>query len=219
LSGPITYKEVTIASKQAGVNTAFDYSKASDLQVNFYNNVFKINGLKHPRLCFAAGIKRFFFYNYKLIGSTIQNGRTVDKIEVIPKRENGQYFQGNIYIVEGDWRLYSADLMLTNKRSSLNLVDTLKVSQQYIPITDSVWMPAAVQLNFRGSVLGFKFGGYYQGIYNNYKINPTFPEGFFNGEILRIDTAANIKTANYWNANRPLPLTRLENRDYQKKIA
>jgi hypothetical protein len=136
---------------------------------------------------------------------------------VIPKRENGQYFQGNIYIVEGDWRLYSADLMLTNKRSSLNLVDTFKVSQQYIPITDSIWMPAAVQLNFRGSVLGFKFGGYYQGIYNNYKLNPTFPKGFFNGEILRIDTAANIKTANYWNANRPVPLTRPETRDYQKK--
>lgn len=214
---PDKVREVTIASKQAGVNTAFDYSKASDLQVNFYNNVFKINGLSTRGYVSPLASNAFSFYNYKLIGSTIQNGRTVDKIEVIPKRENGQYFQGNIYIVEGDWRLYSADLMLTNNRSSLNLVDTLKVSQQYIPITDSVWMPAAVQLNFKGSVLGFKFGGYYEAIYNNYKLNPTFPKGFFNGEILRIDTAANIKTENYWNAIRPLPLTRLEARDYQKK--
>jgi hypothetical protein len=214
---PDNIRELTIASKQAGVNTAFDYSKASDLQVNFYNNVFKINGLSARGYVSPLASNAFNFYNYKLIGSTIQNGRTVDKIEVIPKRENGQYFQGNIYIVEGDWRLYSADLMLTNKRSSLNLVDTLKVSQQYIPITDSVWMPVAVQLNFRGAVLGFKFGGYYQAIYNNYKLNPTFPKGFFNGEILRIDTAANIKTANYWDAKRPVPLTRLENRDYQKK--
>jgi hypothetical protein len=66
-------------------------------------------------------------------------------------------------------------------------------------------MPAAVQFNFKGSVFGFKFGGYYQGIYNNYKINPTFPEGFFNGEVLRIDTAANIKTANYWVQIRRYP--------------
>lgn len=214
---PDKIRELTIASKQAGVNTAFDYNKASDLQVNFYNNVFKINGLSTRGYVSPLASNAFNFYNYKLIGSTIQNGRTVDKIEVIPKRENGQYFQGNIYIVEGDWRLYSADLMLTNKRSSLNLVDTFKVSQQYIPITDSVWMPVAVQLNFRGAVLGFKFGGYYQAIYNNYKLNPTFPKGFFNGEILRIDTAANIKTANYWDAKRPVPLTRLESRDYQKK--
>jgi hypothetical protein len=64
---------------------------------------------------------------------------------------------------------------------------------------------------------GFKFGGYYQGIYNNYKLNPTFPDKYFTGEILRIDTAANIKTSNYWAANRPVPLTPLETRDYQKK--
>jgi len=214
---PNNVKEITIASRQAGVNTAFDYNKASDLQVNFYNNVFKINGLSSRGYVSPLSTNAHNFYNFKLIGSTIQNGHTVDKIEVIPKRAKGQYFEGNIYIVEGDWRLYSADLMLTNTRASLNLVDTLKISQQYIPITDSVWMPAAVQISFRGAVLGFKFGGYYEGVYNNYKLNPTFPKGFFNGEVLRIDTAANIKTANYWNANRPIPLNRQETRDYQKK--
>ncbi|WP_454801703.1 DUF5686 and carboxypeptidase regulatory-like domain-containing protein [Mucilaginibacter phyllosphaerae] len=214
---PNNVKEITIASRQAGVNTAFDYNKASDLQVNFYNDVFKINGLSSRGYVSPLSTNAHNFYNFKLIGSTIQNGHTVDKIEVIPKRAKGQYFEGNIYIVEGDWRLYSADLMLTNTRASLNLVDTLKISQQYIPITDSVWMPAAVQISFRGAVLGFKFGGYYEGVYNNYKLNPTFPKGFFNGEVLRIDTAANIKTANYWNANRPIPLNRQETRDYQKK--
>lgn len=214
---PNNVKEITIASRQAGVNTAFDYNKASDLQVNFYNNVFKINGLSSRGYVSPLSTNAHNFYNFKLIGSTIQNGHTVDKIEVIPKRAKGQYFEGNIYIVEGDWRLYSADLMLTNTRASLNLVDTLKISQQYIPITDSVWMPAAVQISFRGAVLGFKFGGYYEGVYNNYRLNPTFPKGFFNGEVLRIDTAANIKTANYWNTNRPIPLNRQETRDYQKK--
>ncbi|MET3977554.1 hypothetical protein ABIB62_000120 [Mucilaginibacter sp. UYP25] len=216
---PDKIHEVTIASKKSGINTAFDYSKASDLQVNFYNDVFKINGLSTRAYLSPIGTDAAKYYDYRLVGSTIQNGLTVDKIEVIPKRENGQYFQGNMYIVEGDWRIYSVDLMLTNKRASLNLVDTLKISQQYIPITDSVWMPAAVQVNFKGSVLGFKFGGYYQGIYNNYKINPTFPKGYFNGEVLRIDTAANLKTPAYWNATRPLPLTRQETRDYEKKDA
>jgi hypothetical protein len=214
---PNRVKEVTIASKEAGINTAFSYSKGSDLQVNFYNDVIKINGLSSRGYVSPVASNAFTFYNYKLIGTTVQNGRTIDKIKVIPRRENGQYFQGYIYIVEGDWRIYSADLLLTNKMNSLNLVDTLNISQQYIPITDSVWMPTAVQLYFNGSVLGFKFGGYYQGIYNNYKINPTFPEGFFNGEVLRVDTAANIKTGNYWSANRPVPLTPLETRDYRKK--
>ncbi|RYU89279.1 carboxypeptidase-like regulatory domain-containing protein [Mucilaginibacter terrigena] len=214
---PNKVREVTIASREAGINTAFDYSKASDLQVNFYNDVFKINGLSTRGYISPLASNAFDFYNYKLIGSTIQNGRTIDKIEVIPKREHGMYFQGSLYIVEGDWRIYSADLYLTNTMSSLNLVDTMRISQQYIPITDSVWMPAAIQFNFKGSVLGFKFGGYYEGIFNNYKINPKFPPGFFNGEILRIDTAANSKPSAYWDTRRLLPLTRLETRDYQKK--
>jgi hypothetical protein len=214
---PNKIKEVTIASKEAGINTAFGYSKGSDLQVNFYDDVFKINGLSSRGYVSPVASNAFSSYNYRLVGSTIQNGRTVDKIEVIPKSANGQFFQGNIYIVEGDWRIYSADLMITNKRSSLNLVDTLNIIQQYIPITDSVWMPAAVQLNFKGSVLGFKFGGYYEGIYNNYKLNPTFPKRFFNGEVLKIDTAANLKSGAYWVANRPVPLTRSETRDYVKK--
>ncbi|WP_374948727.1 DUF5686 family protein [Mucilaginibacter sp.] len=210
-------KEVTIASKTAGVNTAFSYNKASDLQANFYNNIFTINGLSTRGYVSPAAADAFHFYDYKLIGSSVQNGRQIDKIEVIPKRKYGQYFTGSIYIVEGDWRIYGVDLFLTKATNSLNFVDTLEVRQQYVPITDSVWMPVSVHFNFKGTVLGFKFGGYYTGIYNNYKLNPAFPEGFFTGEILRIDTASNLKSKSYWDNNRPVPLTQQETRDYFKK--
>ncbi|AMR31387.1 hypothetical protein A0256_08090 [Mucilaginibacter sp. PAMC 26640] len=214
---PDKVREITIASKTAGVNTAFDYSKASDLQVNFYNNIFSINGLSTRGYVSPLGETGFRHYKYKLIGSTIQNGRTIDKIQVIPQHNYGQYFQGYVYILEGDWRIYSVDLYLDKKTNALNLVDTLQVKQQYIPITDSVWMPLSVSFNFKGTVLGFKFGGYYSGIYNNYKINPTFPDKFFTGEVLKVDTAANIKSKNYWDNTRPVPLTTQEVRDYFKK--
>ncbi|SDE55054.1 CarboxypepD_reg-like domain-containing protein [Mucilaginibacter pineti] len=214
---PDKIREITIANRFAGQNTAFSYNKASDLQVNLYQNVFTINGLSTRGFVSPVATNASLFYNYKLLGVSTENGRTIDKIQVIPKRAHGQYFQGNIYIVEGDWRIYSVDLYLTNKMSNLNLVDTLQVNQQYIPITDSVWMPASAQLSFKGQVLGFKFGGYYEAIYNNYKINPTFPEGFFTGEVLKVDTTANTKNADYWATARPVPLTRQEIRDYHKK--
>lgn len=210
-------KEVTIASKISGTNTAFSYSKASDLQINFYNNVFTINGLSTRGYVSPVASDAFHFYKYRLVGSSVQNGRTIDKIEVIPKRKYGQYFTGSIYIVEGDWRIYGVDLFLTKQTNNLNLVDTLEVRQQYLPITDSVWMPGSVLLDFKGSVLGFKFGGFYSAIYNNYKINPEFPENFFTGEILKVDTANTTRTKAYWDANRPIPLTKTEVRDYFKK--
>lgn len=214
---PDKVREITIASKTAGINTAFSYNKASDLQVDFYNDVFTINGLSTRGYISPLGGTAFSHYKFKLIGSTVQNGLTVDKIQVIPRRNYGQYFQGFVYIVEGDWRIYSVDLFLDKQTNMLNLVDTLQVKQQYIPITDSVWMPLSVSFNFKGTVLGFKFGGYYTGLYNNYKINPTFPDKFFTGEVLKVDTAANIKTTNYWDNARPVPLTSLERRDYFKK--
>jgi hypothetical protein len=214
---PDRIKEVTIANRIAGQNTAFSYDKGSDLQANFYKNIFTINGLSSRGFVSPFASFANIFYRYKLLGSSVENGRTIDKIQVIPRRQHGQYFQGNIYIVEGDWRIYSVDLYLTNKMSNLNLVDTLQISQQYVAITDSVWMPASVQFNFKGKVLGFKFGGYYLGIYNNYKINPTFPDRFFTGEVLKVDTAANTKNKDYWTVKRPVPLTARETLDYHKK--
>lgn len=214
---PHQIREMTIANRYAGTNTAFSYNKASDLQANFYENIFTINGLSTRGFLSPVASDAARYYHYQLEGTIVENGRTIDKIAVLPREGHGQFFQGHIYIVEGDWRIYAVDLYLTNKMDALNLVDTLQISQQYVPITDSVWMPVSVQFNFKGSVLGFKFGGYYAGIYNNYKINPTFPDQFFTGEVLKVDTAANIKNVNYWADNRPIPLTKTETRDFFKK--
>ncbi|MDB5149261.1 MAG: carboxypeptidase-like regulatory protein, partial [Mucilaginibacter sp.] len=189
------------------------------MQANFYQNVFIINGLATRGFVSPVASYGPLFYNYQLLGTSVENGHTIHKIHVIPKRGHGQYFKGDIYIVDGDWRIYSVDLFIENKTSNLNLVDTLKIRQQYVAITDSVWMPASTQYNFKGAVFGFKFGGYYAAVYNNYKINPTFPDGFFTGEILKNDTIANSKKPNYWADTRPIPLTASEDRDYRKKDA
>ena len=214
---PGRVKEVTISSKTVGLNPTFSYNKASDLQVNFYKNIFSIQGLSNHGFLSPVASNALDFYRYKLTGTTTENGRVIDKIQVIPRRGHTATFKGNIYILEGDWRIYSVDLFLTNSDNGLNFIDTLEVSQQYIPIRDSVWEPASVQYTFSGTVLGFKFGGYYNAIYNNYNLDPKFPNHYFTGEILRYDTASNTKPASYWSTKRPVPLTVQEARDYNEK--
>jgi hypothetical protein len=214
---PDHIKEVMIASKTAGQNTAFSYNKASDLQVNFYQNSFEIQGLSARAFVSPFADNALTFYDYKLIGRSVKSGRTIDKIQVIPKRKNEAVYQGNIYVVEGDWRIYSVDLMLTKTNANINLVDTLNISQQYIPITDSVWLPTSALFNFGGDVFGFKFKGYYLAVYNNYNLNPGFKKGFFDGEIMRVDTRASAQNSRYWLSNRPVPLTIIEESDYGKK--
>ncbi|MBK0381258.1 DUF5686 family protein [Mucilaginibacter segetis] len=217
LQRPNKFKEIFIASKMAGENTAFSYNKASDLQVNLYDNIFYINGLSSRGFISPVASNAFAFYRYRLEGTTVSNGRTIFKIEVIPRHKYEQAFKGYLYIVDKEWRIYSADLLLNSKDNNINLIDTLRISQQYVPILDSVWLPTSVQFDFKGDVLGFKFEGYYLGIYNNYRINQTFPDDYFDGEVLRIDTAAKLKSAAYWANTRPVPLTPLEARYYEKK--
>jgi len=214
---PDHVKEIMIASKTAGENTAFSYNKASDLQVNFYKNSFDIQGLSARAFVSPFADNAFKFYDYKLLGRSIKSGKRIAKIQVIPKRNNEAVYQGNIYVTEGDWRIYGVDLYLTKKDANINLVDTLQISQQYIPITDSVWLPTSTLFNFAGDVLGFKFKGYYLGVYNNYNLNPGFKKDFFDGEVMRIDTQASTKPTRYWTNNRPVPLTTIEEADYMKK--
>ncbi len=214
---PNKVKEEMIASKLVGRNTAFSYNKASDLSVNFYNKIFTVPGLSSHGFISPLASNAFHYYRYNLLGSKAENGVIIDKIAVVPKRKYQPTFSGNIYIVEGDWRLYGVDLILTDKANLLNLVDTLQISQYYVPIRDSVWEPLSAQYSFKGNVLGFKFEGYYLSIFNNYNLNPAFPDNYFNGERMKVDTFGNGVDSAYWQKVRPVPLTKQEYTDYTQK--
>jgi hypothetical protein len=214
---PNRMKEFVTAAKSVGLNPNFSYNKSSDLQVNFYKDFFFVPGMSNHGFKSPFAKNAFKYYHYKLVGVDNENGHIIDEIQLIPKHAHSSTFNGNVYVLEGDWRIYSVDLYLTNAHNGLNFIDTIKISQQYIPIKDSVWMPVSVQYQFGGKVLGFKFDGYYNGIYNNYNLDPKFPDKHFNGEILHTDTAANTRSYAYWYQNRPVPLTREEERDLFEK--
>ncbi len=211
---PDKIKEVMVSSKIAGRNNAFSFNRASDLQLSFYQNLITLDGLTNRGFVSPIADNALFYYHYKLLGTDVINGQTVDKIQVIPRRQFDPVFRGNIYIVDGQWRIYSVDLHLT-KESQINFVDTLNLSQQYIPVKNNIWQPAFVQFAFKGKVLGFQFDGYFIGIYSNYNVDPKFPKGFFNGEIMKITKGVNKKDSVYWNQNRPVPLTAEESKNYK----
>lgn len=213
---PGKIKEVMVSSKIAGRNNAFSFNRASDLQLSFYQNLITIEGLTNRGFISPIADNALFYYRYKLLGTDVINGQTVDKIQVIPRRTFDPVFRGNIYIVDGQWRIYSVDLHLT-KESQINFVDTLNLSQQYIPVGKNSWQPAFVQFGFKGKVLGFQFDGYFIGIYRNYNTDPAFPKNFFNGEIMKITKEVNKKDSVYWNQNRPVPLTSEEKYNYKFK--
>jgi hypothetical protein len=207
--------EEMVSSKVAGRNNAFSFNKASDLIINFYENVLLENTLSTRGFVSPISDNAFLYYRYKLIGTATENGQTVNKIQVIPRREHDPVFRGTIYIIDDSYHLLNAELYLT-KNTGINLLDTLNITQQFLKV-ENTYMPSNINLQFNGNVFGFKFEGYYVGVYSNYDIHPSFPKKHFNGEILKITKAVNKKDSLFWLNNRPIPLTAEESRDYIRK--
>jgi hypothetical protein len=213
---PNQVHEVMVSSKVSGRNNAFSWNKALDLSINFYENLLlEGNGLSSRSFVSPLADKALFYYNYKLLGTSEENGVLLNKIEVIPRRKNDPVFRGVIYIADGSWRIMGIDLFLI-KDAGINLLDTLEVGQQFIKI-DNYYMPSSTRFQFSGKALGFKVVGYFIGVYSNYNVKPNFSKDHFTAEVLKINKSVNKKDSLFWMNNRPIPLTEEEKFDYKKK--
>lgn len=212
---PDNYHERMISSKVAGSNRAFSFNRASDIQTNLYNNIVTMDGLSNRPFISPIADNALFYYNYKLVGTSVENGEMVNKIKLIPKREADPVFRGEIYILEDSWRIHSSDMYIT-RQANINFVDTLNIRQEFIPVGSKVWMPSSVRYDFTGGVLGFRFGGYYLALFKNFDLNPGLNKKDFK-EVLNITREVNKKDTVYWSQARPVPLTDEETADYKKK--
>lgn len=209
-------KEVMEASKVAGDREGFSFNRALDLQINLYDNLLQWGPLGNQSYVSPVADNAFEYYQYQLQGTSKQNDDIIYKIKITPKNKFDPVFSGHIYLVEGDWRLYSVDLMITEE-ARINFVDTLTISQNFIEVAESFWLPSDITFNFKGKVLGFKFAGYFTGLYSNYHLNPTFPKNFFKDEIMLVPPDANQRDHEYWERHRPVPLTYEEEMNYSLK--
>ncbi|MEJ7692361.1 DUF5686 and carboxypeptidase regulatory-like domain-containing protein [Daejeonella sp.] len=212
---PGSYHEEMISSKVSGSNRSFSFNRASEININFYENIITMEGISNRPFISPISENALFYYDYKLIGTSMENGELVNKIELIPKRGADPVFRGNIYIIEDSWRIHSSDLMIT-KQANINFVDTLNIRQQYIPVSSRVWLPSSMRYDFTGGFFGFRFGGYYLALYKNYDLNPGLSNKDF-VEVLKITREVNKKDSAYWTQARPVPLTEEERKDYEKK--
>lgn len=214
---PNLVHEEMISSRVSGSNQAFSFNRASDLKVNFYENFQKWDGLSLRPLISPIADNAFFYYDYKYLGVSTQNGQTIFKIRLIPKRATDPVYRGVIYILDEAWRLSDVDIFLT-KQANIALVDTLQIRQQFIPVGNNFWMPSSVKFDFKGGLFEFRFGGYFIAVYKNYDIDSKQTKKYFS-EVMRITKDVNKKDTAYWEQNRPIPLTEEEKTDYLKKEA
>lgn len=156
------------------------------------------------------------FYKFKFLGSFWENGKEINSIRVTPRRNYEPLFSGILNITENDWRIHSFDLSLS-KKSQLEIIDTLQITQFHVPVNNDVWRVKNQLLHFNFNQFGIDATGNFVNVYSNYDLAPVFSNKYFDRVIIKYDTNVNKKSKNYWDSIRPVPLEKEEIKDYQVK--
>lgn len=212
---PDKLKEKIMASKVSGDDNGFSFNNASDVDYNFYNNTVELgNQIVSPIADYA-----FNYYHYKLEGVFYDDrGNLINKIKVIPKRENDRIFSGTIYIVEDQWYIYALELDITGQQAQIPAADIITLKQTFtFSEKDKLWALISQSIDFKYGIFGIKGDGRFTAVYSAYNFTPNFSKKTFTKEVLSFADQANKKDSTYWNTIRPVPLTNEESNDYVTK--
>lgn len=218
---PDKEKEVIVSSKVSGKSQGFTWNSALDFDVNFYQNTLDVEFGERSFISPIASTATVH-YKYKYIGQYLEDDVLIHKIEVRPRATGAPLFTGHIYIQDGSWRIHEVDFYLT-KAAGVDFVDSLRLNQVYIPVTDSIWMIGTQRADVYFSIGFVKVSGngYYLGVFSNYDVGQNEQEEankkFFKGPQIKVEEESNEKPESYWEGVRIVPLTPMEMKDYTFK--
>ncbi|WP_339625807.1 DUF5686 and carboxypeptidase regulatory-like domain-containing protein [uncultured Winogradskyella sp.] len=212
---PDKLKEKITASKVSGDSNGFSFNNAIDVDYNFYNNTIPFGN----EIISPIANNAFGYYRYKLEGVFYdERGNLINKINVIPRRENDPVFSGSIYIVEDQWTIYALELDITGAQARIPAADILSLKQTFsYSEENNIWALISQSLDFKYGLFGFKGDGRFTAVYSNYEFNQPLTKKDFGREIVAFENEANKKDSLFWNKIRPVPLTVEERTDYIKK--
>lgn len=203
-----------LSTRVSGQSDGFGFS--SPQIISFYqNNVNLGRGLNPRGFVSPIANNALSFYKYKFDGTFFENGKMINRIQVIPKRKYEPLFSGYINIIEDEWRIQSVKLKCL-KEQQMQFLDTLVVEQLYVPLKNT-WVIKQQVVYPAGKFFGFDFFGSFVQVYDKFNVNPKWDKKFFDNTLLKFYDSSNKRTKNYWDSIRPLPLLEAEARDYVKK--
>jgi hypothetical protein len=240
---PNKFHETIYSSKVSGSPRGFTFNSAQNFFFNFYEKNITIPVIAARPFISPLSDNAFYYYKFHMLGAYKEGDLLINKIQVTPKRKTDPCFSGVLSIVENNWNIHSLELYLV-KDNGIEYVDSLKITQYFIPVKDDLWLPSQQRYDAKASFLGIKGDGYFLGVFKNYQLNNNFgtplitnadttrPQNkkkveqqktkaqkkqekeIFTAEIIKIEEGANKRDTTYWENIRPVPLTELEMQDY-----
>lgn len=211
---PDILQEVMISSKVSGNDNGFSFNRATALNFNLYQNTIPFGReIISPISDYALS-----HYHYRLEGSNMDtDGRQIHKIKLIPIIKNDPVWSGYIYIEDQKFIISEFDAFIKGSQVKQEIFDTLFLRQTHFLTEKEHQQKVQSQyFGFNAGILGFKMEGKFTIVYSEYQFDG-IEDTKDKRELLEILPGANIKTIEYWDKERPVPLTKEEIFDYVRK--
>jgi len=153
---PNTYRQEVISARSNESDTG-RVAINQFVSANIYDPLFA--GVVSPLSPSAFG-----FYRFKLVNSFLDGNNEISQIRVIPRSRGAHVFEGDIYIIEGQWAVYSFTLKTWSQGFEIVINET------FAPVNEKVWFPVSHRYDVSGSFFGVAFKYRYLASVNDYKV-------------------------------------------------
>lgn len=136
-----TQRIVSFRSTLPGADSKDNFPGMEFMSTSIYDNSF--GDIPSP-----LGMNAFSYYNFNLVGSSLENNVPVYKIKVTPRRPSGKFFKGFLYISDNTYAVRNADLTFEMSFGMANF------KMAFDLIEDAAVLPTNYQMFADGSLLG-----------------------------------------------------------------
>lgn len=211
---PDLLKEEMYSSIVAEDDGSFNFNRFLGSNFDIYDEYYEFS----RSILSPIADNALLFYKYKLIETKIdQDGRMINRIQVIPRSSARPTMFGELYIIEDKWNVKELDLSFTGKAIKEPFFDTITIKQVHLPVMEDKWQVFSQTMSFTIGAFGFKIGGGFTYIFSDYNFNPDFDQSFFGNEEFRMEESAIKTDSSFWSNVRPVRLTEEERYNYIKK--
>ncbi len=207
---PNFYKEERTAYQLYGDQTGLFIPNFSQNNFNFYKNYVALPGITELPFISPLSKTAILSYKFKLIETLVEDGQSIFKIKIIPRKKGNATCSGFIYINDNLWNVNRLDIQLP--KGALKLYDAFHIQLNYQKINDTLWLPNRQQFNYSTKTAKKKS---YEGstliAFKQHQLNCQFEDDFFGNEVAVSNKAAYERDTLYWQQVRSEPLNIRQN--------
>lgn len=201
---PNMYKEERTAFKAYGSRAGLFIPIFYQTDFNFYHNLVDLKGISEIPMISPLSKMAILSYRFKLEQTLKEDGQTVYKIRVTPRKTGDATVKGFIFINDSTWNINRLELTL--HKGALKFYDDFTIRQAYKKIDTTLWIPYRQEFDYRTKSGPRLFTGNTVLIYSGYQKDYSFPQRFFGDEVAVTTQEAYKRDTVFWNHSRPEPL-------------